>query len=336
MFTTGLNGLLVSKCIDILVIFHAQNGKDLWVNEIVRKVMETTGSKDSPAIKKAIKLLETALLIQTVHVNKQKEIKILTKLGQEVSDFVSDLKKCSWSYNRLKDIIIENNIKIGKTEDHEEADKIVDRKLLAKGWNHLEIQHFNFVMRAAFVMEMIYRNNIFNSILYRYSVIRSNYEINDEADEIIQKIMMNEIQSLFMLTRELEQIGSKFNEHYFNPETSHYKDIPFVDFFDLIMERLEYYYYEGPNLTNKSISRTIEEVTLSLLLLLQPDEEYIHDGIKNLGVRKNEQEEKMLLKIQKDSKGFGSQLIDKLSLIKLRSIYQKYLDIKRRKNDFKE
>src|SRR5207302_10475599 len=109
--------------------------------------------------------------------------------------------------------------------------------------------HCNFVMRAAFVMEMIYRNNIFNSILYRYSVLRGDHEVNDEADKIIQKIMMNEIQSLFMLTRELEQISSRFNEHYFNPETSHYKDIPFVDLFDLITEQLEEYYYEGSNLT---------------------------------------------------------------------------------------
>src|SRR5207245_1671266 len=131
------------------------------------------------------------------------------------------------------------------------------RKLLRMGWDHIEIDHFNFIMRAAFIMEITYRNNIFNSILYRYSVIRGNHEVNEIADKIIQKIMMNEIQSLFMLARDLEEASSRFNEHYFNPKTSDWKDIPFVDLYDLVLERLEEYYYEGSNLIKKSISEII-------------------------------------------------------------------------------
>ncbi len=229
---TGLNELLVSKCLDILNIFHARNGQDLWVNEIVRRVTKTTGSRDSPAIKKSIELLEDGSMIQTLssREHEQKEIKILTPLGQEVSSFVDHLKKCSYSYTRLRKTIIENNISIGNTENLEDAIKIAERKLLNKGWNHLDIQHIFWVMRSAFAMEKIYRNNIFNSILYRYSVIRSDHEVNEMADKIIQKIMMNEIQSLFMLTRDLEEVSSRFNEHYFNPETSDYKDIPLWTF----------------------------------------------------------------------------------------------------------
>ena len=153
--------------------------------------------------------------------HEQKEIKILTPLGQEVSNFFYHLKRCSYSYTRLKytNIIIENNIRIGKTEDPEEAEKIVERKLLTRGWDRIEIEHFEFIMRSAFVMETIYRNNIFNSILHRYSIIRGKHEVNEIADKIIQKIMLNEIQYLFLLTTELEEVSSRFNEHYFNPET---------------------------------------------------------------------------------------------------------------------
>jgi hypothetical protein len=330
---TGLNELLVSKCLDVLNEFPAQNGQNLWVNEIVRRVTKTTGSKDSPAIKKSIELLEDASIIQTLSSSQheQKEIKILTPLGQEVSNFFHRLKKCSYSYARLKDTIIENNIRIGKTEDPGEAHKIVDRKLLARGWDRIERNHFRFIMRAAFVMETIYRNNIFNSILHRYSVIRGSHEVNEIADKIIQKIMNNEIQSLFILARDLEEVSSRFNEHHFNPETSHYKDIPFVDLYNLILEKLDEYYHEGSDLLNKSISDKIEEVTLSLFLLLQPDEKDVQEYIKDLGLRKDTQEEKILSRIKKEDPSIDSHLIHDLSLIKLRDIYLKYLDITRNK-----
>jgi hypothetical protein len=325
-----LNELLVSKCLDILNVFLAQNGQNLWVNEIVRRITKTTGSKDSPAIKKSIELLENASMIQTRLHGKQKEIKILTPLGQEVSNFFDNLKNCSYSYTRLKNTIVENNISIGKTEDPEEIDKIVKRKLLARGWDRKEIKHFVFIMRSAFVMETIYRNNIFNSILHRYSIIRGKHEVNEIADKIIQKIMMNEIQSLFVLTRDLEEVSSRFNEHYFNPETSHYKDIPFVDLYDLILEKLDQYYHEESDLLNKSISDTIEEVTLSLFLILQPDEKDVHEYIKDLGIHKNTQE-KIISKIKKKDQSIYSHLIDELSLVKLRDIYLKYLEIKGKK-----
>jgi hypothetical protein len=55
-------------------------------------------------------------------------------------------------------------------------------------------------------METIYRNNIFNSVLHRYSTMRGKYEVDEIADKIIQKIMMNQVQFLFMLTRDLEEV----------------------------------------------------------------------------------------------------------------------------------
>lgn len=322
-----MRGLLVHKCVDILKVFCAQNSQDLWVNEITRRVIETTGSKDVPAIKEAIKMLESALLIRTIHVNKQKQIKIITSLGQVVSNFIWDLKKCGDSYTRLKNAIIENNIAIGDAGDIEEIERILRSKLLARGWTHDEIPYFKFIMRSAFRMEMIYRNNIFNSILHRYSVISGEYVVNEEADQIIQKSMMNEIQSLFMLARDLEQITSGFTKHYFNPETSEYKDIPFVDLFSLILGQLEDYYHEESVLINKSISNAIEEVTLSLLLLWEADTEDIEESIKFLRIPKNKGEDKILSMIKRRNVYSDSYLIEDLSLIKLRNVFQKYLEI---------
>jgi len=62
--------------------------------------------------------------------------------------------------------------------------------------------------------------------------------------KIIQKIMANEIQSLFALAQELDRLNSKFDsDHcYFGSEYSHWKEIPFVDFYELILEQIDNYY----------------------------------------------------------------------------------------------
>lgn len=303
---------------------------------------ETTGSKDTPAIKNSIKLLERALLIETVSSTKhsQKKIIILTSLGLEVVDFIQNLKRCNYSYNRLKDAIIDNNPSIGNAKNVDEAEKIRDRKLLNKGWNHSEIRLITYIMGTAFRMEVIYRNIIFNSIIHRYSTILTNYDINDTANKIIQEVMANEIQSLFVLTQELETVNSKFeSEHcYFGSEYSHFIEIPFVDFYELIVEQIDNYYEEGALLINKSISSIIEEITLSLLLLLIPDKESVHQYIGKIReiVSANKRQEKILEKLMKkdisQSSSEFNNLTKTLSVVKLRDIYKKYLQLKRENN----
>jgi hypothetical protein len=185
-------------------------------------------------------------------------------------------------------------------------------------------------------MEVIYRNNIFNSILHRYSTILIDYDINDTANKIIQKIMANEIQVLFGITQDLQRLTSIISseDRYFGSEYSHWRDIPFVDMYDFIIEELEEYYHEEATLINKSISNTIEEVTLSLLLLLQPDKESVRESIRNIHeiVSPKTQQEKILEKLMiKDSSEFDN-LINSLSLVKLRDIYKKYMRL-RQEND---
>ena len=284
------------------------------------------------------------MLIETVSSSKhsQKKIKILTSLGLEVVDFIQDLKRCNYSYNRLKDAIIDNNPSIGKVENADEAEKIRDRKLLNKGWNHSEIHLITYIMGTAFRMEVIYRNTIFNSIIHRYSTILTDYDINNTANKIIQKIMSNEIQSLFALAQELERLASKFeSEHcYFGSEYSHWIEIPFVDFYELILEQIDNYYEEEALLINKSISSIIEEVTLSLLLLLHPDKESVHEYISKIhedfNISADARQEKILEKLMKkeipQSSNEFNNLTNSLSVVKLRDIYKKYLQLKRENN----
>lgn len=332
MFTTGLDELLVSKCIDVLNILDAQNGANLWVNEIVRKVTETTGSKDKPAIKKSIDLLARALIIKTISSDKhrQKEIKVPTFLGKEILNLIDALRRCNHNYAKLKEVIVEHNFDLGENEDPKDGGSIVRNKLLHRGWDNQDIGSFDDIMRSAFRMESIYRMNIFNSFLYRYSSIKDEYNVNQIADKIILKIIMDEIQSLFLLAGDLEELSYKFssNNYYFNSERAdRVIDVPFVDTYDTIEEQVEsFYLFEEPVLTNKLISHAIEEVTLSLLLLLQPDKKYIKKGVTGLkweaGIKREQQ--RILSKI-KSGKPFPDKDIQDLAATKLRDIYRRYL-----------
>ncbi len=327
-----MNELLVSKSIDVLHVLDAQKGANLWVNEIVRRVCETTGSKDTPVIKESIRLLERASIIETTSSSKhrQKEIKVPTDLGNEILNLIHALRRCNHNYAKLKELIIEYNLDLGENKDSNDADEIVMRKLLYRKWDDQDIVSFNDIMRSAFRMESIYRMNILNSILHRYSSIKYEYEVSQVADKIILKIIMDEIQSLFLLAGDLEDLSYKFssNNHYFNPEhADRITDVPFVDTYDTIEEQIEsFYMFEESVLTNRSISNTIEELTLSLFLLLRPDMKDIKKGIAGLkrdaGIRKEQQ--KILSKI-KSGKSFSDKDIQDLTAAKLRDIYAKYL-----------
>lgn len=329
---SSLNELLVSKSVDVLNVFDAQKGAYLWVNEIVRRVRETTGSKDTPAIKESIRLLERAYIIETIPSDKhrQKEIKVPTDLGKEILNLIYALRSCNLNYVKLKELIIEYNLDLGENKDRNDARDIVIRKLMYKRWDDQDIANFDDIMLSAFRMECIYRANILNSILHRYSSIKYEYEINQIADKIILKIIMDEIQSLFLLAGDIEELSFKFssNNYYFNSEHSdRITDVPFVDTYDTIEEQIEsFFLFEDSVLTNKVISNTIEKLTLSLFLLLRPDMKDIKKRESSLkwevGIRREQQ--KILSKI-KSGKPFSDKDIRDLTAAKLRDIYSRFL-----------
>jgi hypothetical protein len=332
LLATGLNELLVSKSLDILNVFNAHREANMWVNEIVRRVTETTGSRDRPGIKKSIDFLERALMIETISSasHKQKEIKIPTSLGKEVLKLIDDLRKCNYSYTKLKGVIIEYNFKLGEVQDPDEQAKIVRRKLLKKGWDKQDVESFHGIMHSAFRMESIYRSTIFNCMLYRYSSIKYEYDVNEIADRIITEIMMLEIHRLFLLAVDLEEINSKFesDQYYFSPEKAdRITDVPFVDIYDTIEEEITiFYYWEDAVLTNMVISDIIEEVTLSMFSLLQPDKKYVKEIIadmKSTGGIKGHQG--IILSKIKGGLKYSDTKTQDLAATKLRDIYIRYL-----------
>ena len=268
--------LPVDKCIDVINIFYAQQNEDLWPNKIVKEIEKTTGSKDKPAIINAIELLEKALIIETDRTltkHKQKEIKVPIDLGLEIFDFIDAFERSFTSYTKLKEVIIEYNFKVGKNNDIDIQDNIINNKLRSKGWHHTEIESFLYIMRSAFKMETFYRKNILTFILNRYSEIKSENEVNEIANKIILKLFMNKIEKIFLMVEELNDINDKyiFNSNYcFNAEIEVEEKLPFVDLYLLLLQDIDQLYSDDFNLMNKIIANKIDDITLSLISLAKP------------------------------------------------------------------
>ncbi len=326
--------LPVYRCIDILNVFYAHQDDDLWSNKIVKEIEKTTGSKDKPAIINAIGLLEKALIIETMRTltkHKQKEIKVPTDLGLEIFNFMDAFERSFTSYTKLKEVVIEYNFKVGKNNDVDIQDNIIKNKLRTKGWDRVEIESFQSVMRSAFKMETFYRKNILTFILNRYSDIKLENEVNEIANKIILKLVMSKIEKIFLMVDELRNINEKyiFNSNYcFNSETEVEEKLPFVDLYLLLLQDIDQLYLNDFNLINNSIANKIDDITLSLILLAQPPIEDIQDGIKEWQESvDNETQESILSKLKEDNHD-QSGLIDDLGVIKLMDIYKKYLKLK--------
>ena len=299
-----MSKLLVDHYLDILKVFDEEKSGDLWVNKIVKAIEKNTSRRDKPAILQAINDLEKGGIIKPdpVSTRQQKQIKILTGIGKEIINFQNALTNCNINYTKLKEIIKENKFKIMDIEegkDENEIKKIVKRKLSNKGWNPTEIENFDEIMRTSFRMENLYRRNIFNSILHRYSIILNKIKNNEIVQKIIRGIIIMEVEDILNIIEKKGNSSKKFldSSFYFNGnEYEEFENIPFVELDKSVLKELyNYYSYYPISLVKKSISVLIEELTSSLLLLLQPNNEIIEEYINNLKQRVENKEESIIL-----------------------------------------
>jgi hypothetical protein len=273
------------------------------------------------------------LIIKTNPASKrqQKQIKMLTEIGKEIIDFKKTLTDCNTYYTKLKEIITEYNFKISNIEEGKDDNgikKIVKRKLSNKGWNPTEIDNFDEIMRTAFRMENLYRKNIFTSMLHRYSIIINKIEDNKIVQKIIRGIITTEVENILNI---IEKKGNNskyfFNSGFYfnNNKYNDIEDIPFVELDKSVLKELyKYYSYYPISLIKKSVSMYIEDLTSSLILLLQPNTEIIEEYLNKLKHRVKNTEESTVLSrlISKENYANNQEValsID-LALIKLRDI----------------
>lgn len=276
-----MSNLPVLKAVSVLETFRAQKDQGLWVNKIFDLVNKKTGSKDKPAIIKGVEYLEQAAMLESHLVNKQKTLKNLSPLGKEIVNLMNDLEDYSKKYTQLKNMIISYNFTVGTWKSQEDGDKreqILKNKLLNIGFDARETESFQDMMRCAFDLEAIYRKNILNCILARYSNILSKYDSNDKASNILMNIMMKAISEIFILTQELQTISSTIfasSKKYYSTKYEFVDRLPFMDTQSWVLQEIEEFYYEVEGRMKKEAADIMTDLTLSTLMLLQPDIEDI-------------------------------------------------------------
>ncbi len=182
------------------------NSKDkINVNEIVRIIEEKykgkkrTGLKNKPNIINAIEKLKEAGLVKKEKQGKQKELVVLTPIGEEIAEFITAIEKYNLSYfNLLKTIHEKVSFVLGRdlvyieidvdeldhaTSEIQMKEEVINMrlKLIDNGWKKEEIKFYNKIRNTLIDFKVICDNNFMNILLNRYSRI---IKIHNEKMEI--------------------------------------------------------------------------------------------------------------------------------------------------------
>lgn len=338
--------LPVDLHLDILEVFDEAKNTDVWVNKIVKEIDKKTGSKDKPAIIKALKDLEKGSIIKTHPESKrqQKQKKLLTETGEDIVNFKNSLTTCTTNYTNLKQVIREYNFGIPDIEGSKDDNvnkNIIKSRLSNKWWNSTQIDNFDEIMRTAFRMENLYRKNIFTSMLHRYSIVINKIKYDKKIIpiivlKIIRGIIIKEVEGILNII-EKKEIDYEYllnSDFYFNNNKyNEIEDIPFVEIDKSVLDDLyNYYSYYPISFVKKSISTLIEDLTFSLIVLLQPNKENIEKYLDKLKQRVEDTEESVVLSRLNSKKNYSDNetvaiAID-LAFIKLRDILSEYRQIR--------
>jgi hypothetical protein len=286
-----LHELPVAKSIDVVDVFRAEKDNDLWVNRIVELVNKKTGiggrpGNNKPVVIKAIEYLEKASILESLRVNKQKKLKKLTPFGKELINLMDDFDSCNTIYTKLKDMIVGHNFIVGEIKEDGDIDKrwkIVKSKLLARGFNKREIDSFDIEMGTCFILENMYRENIMNCLLHRYSNILKEHSPNDKANSILLHVIMKYVFNIFSLSKELDKINSEIfdsPERYYSTAYEFVDRLPFFPVYGRFLEHILDYFETEQDFSIKEIADIESDLLLSLIVLLQPDKDEIEEELR--------------------------------------------------------
>ena len=122
---------------------------------------------------------------------------------------IIDIKKSKDTYLAVEDKISEY---IPLTEDVNHTSRLFE-KLSQKGWKKEDFVSFIDVIPSLFRIRDFYRKNIYNSLIYRYHTI-SNFGVNENAKEVLIKIIINAITNFLANERTLNITHPWFSEYH--------------------------------------------------------------------------------------------------------------------------
>ena len=187
----------VDRMILILEIFRSQKSLESQIGMTKNQICVHTGIKNKTPTLEAINMLVKDKILDSQKVNKQKENITVTPLGQEIIDLITDINMANETHTALALKISEYETLVEKSHSADQEgknyDKVLRRKLLQKGWNDEDMESFDEAMGGICRIEKIYRKNICNCLLHRYSVILPNFKGKENAGEILTRIILKQV-----------------------------------------------------------------------------------------------------------------------------------------------
>ena len=275
-----MNEQLVAKGLLVLGVFCAQNNiGGMGKNEI----LHATGSKDKPVIFKTINFLKKARILEFKKVKQgKKTIVTLTPLGKEIVDLVIDIKKSKDTYVAVEDKILEyirftedshkilEDMRLFTVDSNHDGEREVEiwlEELSKKGWKEEMISDCTEVIPSLFRIRDFYRKNIYNSLIYRYHTI-SNFGVNENAKEVLIKIIIDAITNFLANERTLNMTQPWFSDNHHRLE----------NLSKPIMEEIKKIYKpvtlrDVMFISNRFTSEAITGLMSSLVCILKPAKE---------------------------------------------------------------
>jgi hypothetical protein len=266
---------LVAKSPSIFEAFRAQNkATGCGKNEILR----ASGSKDKPLIFKTIEFLKTCKILEFEKLRQGKKGMVkLTPLGKEILDLTTDIylsnvafKAVETNISKYLPLIEEDHtLKRADEYDGKYPSKTLQQKLLQIGWKQEELDSFDQVIQSLHKIGDIYRKNVCNSLLHRYSTILSNFQMNKNAGAVLIKIILNEINRL-LISRPIRYDNAKQSDF------SAAYHFPFDKLQIPILKDIEQTYKNKNSIqiiSNRFTSEVISSLMSSLICIMKPSQD---------------------------------------------------------------
>jgi hypothetical protein len=258
----------LDKMMLVLDVFRPQNPQTgMSKNQVYRTSSSRTGIQNKGPFFKAIRFLVDALILDSKKVNKQKEVISLTQLGQEIMNFLNDIHRCRRAEQELRKTI-SNYEDAGEVHVDENDWKVIrGNKLLSRGWTKEEIESYDQIKESLRLVLNLHRRHLYNCILHRYSLILITFEINEIAENILTKIITDQLMKQLLPDEEEPEL----QDHWFAPDYSTLELPVLQDMGELYgkLNRLRESIW-GDYLTNRFTSEAVINLISSMLILLKP------------------------------------------------------------------
>ena len=212
----------------------------MFVNEIIEQT-----SSDRSFVIKTLRTLEKGRFIESIYskTHKQKKVKQLSQLGQELANLIICIQNFNEEYDRLAQLIdeykkLEEEIQKFKEierkdkpsriikrnpieiipKKHKDLEVIFKRKLKNKGWIDEEISYYNECQEGLYYTDIFLHEGTIKILLHKFLSILDNFDLNDVAREIINRIIIQIFQT------QLSDIVTNIHARYTNYLTKYKKD----------------------------------------------------------------------------------------------------------------